>query len=147
MSGLPFIDEQTREVDAPPDRAWEALIAPSRSSDRTAEPIARALGCDPARRSGEPGAVGSTAPGFRVVRSVPGRELALEGRHRFSRYALTFLVEEAGPGRSRIRARTHAAFPGLRGTIYRAMVIGTRGHVFATRRMLDGFALRAERTR
>ena len=143
MTDLPFIDDRKRDVDAPAERTWEALIAPQ--TRRAAERIARALGCDPAARSGAPGVVGSTTPGFRVVASIPPRELALEGRHRFSRYALTFLVEEAAPGRSRITARTHAEFPGLRGTIYRAMVIGTRGHVFATRRMLDGIAAKAER--
>ena len=144
MSDLPFIDERTREVAAPAERTWEALIAPG-GTGRGAEPIARALGCDPATRSGDPGAVGSTTPGFRVARSIPPRELALEGQHHFSRYALTFLIEEAGAGRSRLRARTHAEFPGVSGTIYRAMVIGTRGHVLATRRMLDGIAARAER--
>ena len=146
MSDLPFIDERSRDVAAPAERTWEALIAPGQMG-AGAERVARVLGCDPAVQSGEPGAVGSTTPGFRVVRSVPPRELALEGSHRFSRYALAFLVEEAGPGRSRIRARTNAEFPGLRGTIYRAMVIGTRGHVVATRRMLDGIARRAERVR
>ena len=144
MSDLPFIDERTREVAAPVEKTWEALIAPGQMGPG-AERIARVLGCDPVTQSGEPGQVGSTTPGFRVARSDPPRELALEGRHHFSSYALTFLVEAAGPGRSRIRARTHAEFPGVRGTIYRAMVIGTRGHVFATRRMLDGIAARAER--
>lgn len=146
MSDLPFIDERTREVDATPARTWEALVEPVQQA-RAAEVIARLLGCEDATRSGAPGAVGSTTPGFRVVRSAYARELALEGRHRFSRYALTFCVEDAGGGRSRVRALTHAAFPGLRGTIYKAMVIGTRGHVVATRRMLDDIARRAERAR
>ena len=139
-----MIDERTREVAAPAARSWEALIAPGHMG-RGAERVARALGCDPAVRSGEPGTVGSTTPGFRVARSVPPRELGLEGRHRFSRYELTFLVEEAGPGHSRIRARTNAEFPGLHGTIYRAMVIGTRAHIVATQKMLDGIAGQAER--
>ena len=144
MTDLPFIDERTRVVAAPVERTWEALIAPGQMG-RGAERVARILGCDPAIRSGEPGTAGSTTPGFRVVRSTPPRELALEGRHRFSRYALTFLIEQAGPDQSLVRARTNAEFPGLHGTIYRGMVIGTRGHVFATRRMLDGIAAKAER--
>ena len=144
MSDLSFIDERTREVAAPVERTWEALIAPAHMG-AGAERIARILGCDPATRTGEPGTVGSTTPGFRVARSVPPRELGLEGRHHFSRYELTFLIEESGPGRSLIRARTHAEFPGMRGTIYRAMVIGTRGHIVATKRMLAEIANRAER--
>jgi len=58
---------------------------------------------------------------------------------------LTFLIEEVGPDRSRLRAITHAAFPGLRGTIYKTMVIRSRGHVVATNRMLAAIAARAER--
>lgn len=84
--------------------------------------------------------------GFRVVRAEAPHELALEGEHRFSRYALTFRVDDLGPGRSRVRAETRAAFPGLKGATYRALVIGTRVHVLAVRRMLGAIRRRAERT-
>jgi hypothetical protein len=71
--------------------------------------------------------------------------LALEGRHRFSRYALTFRIDDLGDGASRLRAETRAEFPGARGSVYRALVIGTRGHTLATRRMLNSVGRRAER--
>jgi hypothetical protein len=35
-----------------------------------------------------------------------------------------------------LTATTRAAFPGARGRAYRALVIGTRAHVLATRHML-----------
>ena len=146
MDALPFIDEHSREIDASPDRAWRALPGASAGGrpDRGSSRIARILGCEQSGVSGTPGEVGSTVPGFRVARSEPPRELALEGRHRFARYELLFRVDDLGRGRSRVRAETRALFPGARGSAYRALVIGSRGHVAATRRMLGGVARRAE---
>ena len=69
----------------------------------------------------------------------------LEGEHRFSRYALIFHLDPLPGGRSRVRAETRAAFPGLRGRAYRALVIGTRGHVLAVKRLLRAVRARAER--
>jgi hypothetical protein len=43
-----------------------------------------------------------------------------------------------------VRAETRAAFPGLQGRAYRALVIGTRGHVLAVRRLLRAVKARAE---
>ena len=84
--------------------------------------------------------------GFRVARSEPPRALALEGQHRYSRYRLTFEIEPVASG-SRVRAVTHAEFPGLRGALYRAAVVGSGGHRIATRRILTSIARRAERAR
>jgi hypothetical protein len=72
-------------------------------------------------------------------------ELALAGRHRFSVYLLSFRLEDAGSGRTRLVAETRAAFPGLKGSVYRALVIGTRMHVVVTRRILSATKRRAER--
>jgi len=69
-------------------------------------------------------------PGFRVDQAEPGRWLAFRGRHRFSRYALTFILDGGC-----LRARTHAAFPGVLGRLYRAAVIGSGAHRLVTRRM------------
>ena len=85
-----------------------------------------------------------TLAGFRVASADPPRRLALEGRHRFSRYGLTFEIEPAREG-SRVRAVTHAEFPGLRGRLYRAAVVGSGGHRIITRRLLKSIARRAER--
>jgi hypothetical protein len=41
---------------------------------------------------------------------------------------------------SRLRAETHAAFPGLLGRLYRAAVIGSGGHRLVTRRLLRQIA-------
>lgn len=140
MERLPYIDEHVTSVgDAPPERAWSALVEVLRRQLGGGEQIARALGCDHTRRSpGFDGGPGQTLPGFRVAAAEPGRRLVLEGRHRFSRYELTFLL-----GDGRLRAQTHAAFPGLLGRLYRAAVIGSGGHRIATRRLLREVARRA----
>ena len=89
-------------------------------------------------------AAGETLAGFRVESAEPPRRLALEGRHRFSRYRLTFEIEPAGVV-SRVRAVTDAEFPGLPGALYRAAVVGSGGHRIVTRRILESIARRAER--
>jgi hypothetical protein len=71
---------------------------------------------------------------------------ALLGAHRFARYALVFCIESIDDGdRSLLRAETRAEFPGTKGRIYRALVIGTRGHVLVVRRLLSAVGRRAER--
>lgn len=74
------------------------------------------------------------------------RELELAGSHRFSRYALIFRLHELAPGQVQVRAETRAEFPGPPGAVYRALVIGTRGHVLAVRRLLAAIKRRAEHT-
>jgi len=129
---LPYIDEHSRRIDAPADAVWAALLEILRREMRDGAPIARALGCDPARGTAEfAGRPGEAVPGFRVTEAEPGRRLALRGRHRFAEYALTFVLDG-----DRLRAQTHAAFPGLLGHLYRAAVIGTGGHRLVTRRLL-----------
>lgn len=89
-----------------------------------------------------PLAAGSTLPGFHVEVAEPGLELALAGSHRFSEYALIFRLADASAGRTRLRAETRAAFPGVKGAVYRTLVIGSRGHVLVTRRLLGAVAQR-----
>jgi hypothetical protein len=74
-------------------------------------------------------------------------EWGLEGKHLFSRYALTFRIDRLDGGRSRVRAESSAAFPGYRGAAYRALVIGTRGHIAGVRGILRQIKIGAERTR
>lgn len=145
MEPLPYIDEHRVTVDASPEVVWRALgEAVSRSFGSRAEPVTRLLGARHHASAGDPLTAGATVPGFRVARAEPARELALEGSHRFSRYALVFRIDALGPERSRLRAETRAVFPGPHGRVYRALVIGTRGHVLAVRRMLAGVRRRAE---
>lgn len=145
MDDHPFSDAHEIDVDAPPARAWEAVAAvlPRAFGARGAR-VARALGCRDAAPAGAWPAPGSAIAGFHVAASEPPRLLALEGAHRFSRYRLAFRVEPRDGG-ARVVAETEAVFPGVAGRAYRALVIGTRGHVLVTRRILRAVKRRAER--
>jgi hypothetical protein len=145
---LPYIDEHAIEVAADRAATWEALlrVAEASVSNGFAPRFARLVGCADAAAAGpRPLTVGSAVPGFHVAVAEPDQELALAGSHRFSNYALVFHLEEAAPGRTHLRAETRAVFPGLKGSAYRALVIGTRGHVLVTRRILGAVKRRAER--
>jgi hypothetical protein len=145
---LPYIDEHSATIEADAEAIWSALTRTVEDSFAgTAQAlITRALGCvDCANGGRRPLAQGSTLPGFRVSAAVPGGELLLEGRHRFSRYSLRFQIEELNRDRCRLRAETRAAFPGAFGRGYRALVIGSGGHVLVVRGMLANIKRRAER--
>lgn len=146
---LPYVDELSIEIEAGWDATWAALlqvVERSFASARGRGP-ARLLACEDTELSGpRPLAKGSTFPGFHVESAEPPSELGLAGRHRFSTYLLSFRLEEAGAGRTRLVAETRAAFPGLKGSVYRALVIGTRMHVLVTRRLLTATERRAERS-
>lgn len=145
---LPHIDEHSLEIDATPTATWAVLtrVVEGTVSAGAAPAIAAALGCRD-RQAGGPRPLerGSTVPGFHVGTAEQPRELALLGSHRFSDYALIFRLDSRGDGRTHLRAETRATFPGLRGKIYRALVIGTRAHVVAVRRMLGATRRIAER--
>ena len=145
---LPYVDENSIAIDAGPEATWEALLRVVERSFAagSASRVARILGCSDAGAGGpRPLAAGSTIPGFHVDLADPGDELALAGSHRFSDYALIFRLDRLGGERTTLRAETRAVFPGLRGRAYRALVIGTRGHVLVTRRLLGAVRRRAER--
>jgi hypothetical protein len=146
VDSLPAVDEHGTEIAADPDQVWEALAAtlPRILATRRAARFAKLLGDAFTEAKGEPTVIGSTVPGFIVSRSVRPSVLTLLGQHRFSRYALVFRIDQLGIGRSRLRAESRAEFPGVRGRIYRALVIGTRGHVLVVRRMLSAVRRRAE---
>ena len=132
MTELPYVDEHSLPIAAPVDVVWAALLSVLRRQMGGSAAFARILGCDPAETTaGFAGRPGETVPGFRVAESEPGRRLTLRGRHRFSDYALTFVLDG-----DRLRARTHAVFPGVLGRLYRATVIGSGAHRVVTRRLL-----------
>jgi len=132
MTDLPHIDEHAVPTDAPREEVWAALIRMLRKTIGGSAAFARVLGCEPGQSSEDfAGKVGETLPGFRVVDAERGHRLTLEGRHRFSRYRLMFLIDDA-----QIRAHSDGAFPGVLGRLYRAAVIGSGGHKIITRRML-----------
>lgn len=144
---LPLLDEHTVVVHAPPDVVWTALLdTVERSFGKAlAAAYARAVGCEPVAATGpRPLDVGSTLPGFAVTRCQADRELALEGRHRFSTYALTFRLEPSGVG-TRLTAETRAVFPGVTERAYRLLVLRTGAHVIGVRGLLTGVRRTAQR--
>ncbi|MFF4758214.1 hypothetical protein [Streptomyces sp. NPDC001292] len=146
ITALPHVDEHATVVAAGADAVWRGIgdVLDRSFASSGATRYARVVGCADRAASGpRPLAEGSTVPGFRVASAVPGQELVLTGRHRFSSYALIFRLEQAGPGRSRLRAETRAAFPGPAGRLYRALVIGTGGHAAGMRRLLSAIGRRA----
>ncbi len=123
VSELPHIDDHELRIDAPADVVYPVLREYVDSIGAKEERVlALLLGTDP-------------PSGFGVVEEVPGRLVRLAGRHRFSRYQLLFELDDV-PGGTILRARSYGEFPGLRGRVYRAAVIGSRGHVLATRHLL-----------
>lgn len=141
MKKLPFVDEHAQRVDAPAEATWAAIAKVLDRKMRVSGSFTRLLGCDPPEATPEfTGYVGQTLPGFRIVDAEPGRRLALRGRHRFSEYALTFVVDGGN-----VRAESHAAFHGFLGRLYRAAVIGSGGHRIIVRQMLRDIARVAER--
>jgi hypothetical protein len=142
------VDEHSISVQAGPEATWEALlIAAERSvASPVTTRVAGLLGCADTEASGpRPLAADSAFPGFHVETAESPTELALAGSHRFSDYALIFRLEQLGGAHTKLSAETRATFPGLKGSAYRAMVIGTRGHVLVTRRGLGAVKRRAER--
>ncbi|MCC3765089.1 hypothetical protein K3N28_18680 [Glycomyces sp. TRM65418] len=120
----PFVDEHRALIAAPRERVWEAVRAYGEALARDrGGPLPLLLGTEP-------------RAGFAVSRREPRRCLDLEGRHRFSRYRLTFELRDGAGGATEVVARTFAEFPGRRGRAYRALVIGSGGHAVAVRGML-----------
>ena len=122
IESLPFVDEHSTEIAATPDEVWEALVGvvsgiAAAARRRLARP--RAGLRRTTKRSGKPGRIGSTVPGFVVARSVRPAVLALMGAHRFSRYALIFRLAETAEATVHLGAETRAEFPGAAGRVYR----------------------------
>jgi hypothetical protein len=144
---LPFIDRLVIEVAADRSATWAALIEVlTRSLESRGSRLGSRLLESSVLEAGGPRplAPGSTLPGFRVVSVDPSRELVLDGSHRFAHHEMAFEVGEIDPDRSELAVVTRAEFPGPVGTAYRALVIGSRGHVLVTRRLLNSVRREAE---
>lgn len=123
MERLPYIDEHAITIPAGPAATWAALL--------------RVMCRDPA----DP----TTVPvGFVLEDATAPERLALKGRHWFAAYRLIFELEPRPHGGTRVTAQTWAAFPGLHGRLYRALVIGSGGHRIVVRRMLRNIAAQAD---
>lgn len=149
MTRPAYIDEHTREISAAPEVVWDALMDMlGRLSPRLPDPLAAAWGLQPRSRRGpwnRNPTVRDTIPGFAVAASDPAHRLVLTGRHRFSDYELHFTLEQGTGGSTELTATTFADFPGLRGAVYRALVITSGAHRIAVQRMLDRVAQRTQR--
>ena len=146
MERLPYIDEHSTCVGAAPERTWAALVAVGRAMNGPSGPLGWLLGLQPAPRRATGArevAAGATLPGFEVEQACPPSRLALRGRHRFSRYALVFELEDGGPDGTRVRARSWGEFPGVHGRSYRALVVGSGAHRVVVRRLLRRIQARA----
>ncbi|HEU4544248.1 MAG TPA: hypothetical protein VFR23_24165 [Jiangellaceae bacterium] len=135
VDALPFIDEHHVLVAAPATTVWRHLGAAWEGPGWAGRMTASLLAAVPRRASDYPLTQGAALPGFSVREAVQGERLALMGHHRFSEYALTFTLTEA-PGGTRLSARTDARFPGIRGQLYRTLVIRSGGHRVVLMRLL-----------
>lgn len=133
---LPYLDEHTVVVAATPARVWAAV-----------EEVAGTLGVPDSKLGALLATALGTRPGrgFDVSAREPGASLDLSGRHRFSRYQLSFDLTGTTDGRTRLRATSRAAFPGVTGALYRMLVVASRAHVLSVRHILGGIARRALR--
>lgn len=130
MSRPAYVDEHRRALGVPPEQAYAAARSYAarltRPPGRSVRVVTRLLGTD-------------TPSGFVLTADDPPRLLTLAGRDRFSRYEMDVRVEPA-PGGSVVVVATWADFPGWHGRAFRALVLGSRGHVLAVRRMLATIA-------
>lgn len=141
---LPFIDEHQVHVSTSAPAVWRALT--TQLSGRGlggGAALAHLLAAEPRRASGSGLAEGATLPGFKVAEAAPGRRVRLTGRHHFSRYSLIFTLVTQPDGTVLI-ARTLAEFPGLRGSAYRWLVIGSGAHRVLVARLLRAVRRQAE---
>ena len=123
MEQLSYIDQHAISVDASVADTWSALL--------------RVLCRDPA----DP----ATVRVGKLDEAIPQQRLTVNGRHLcFAVYRLVFELDpKADSGGVRLRALTWAAFPGVRGKVFRALAIEAGAHRFVVRRMLKHIAEQA----
>lgn len=147
LEDLPPIDEHYIEVEAPAEVAYAALFPAIESAfdGKLAQGYCERVGALETEARGDLRHPGGTLPGFTVTRAIAPVMLALTGEHRYAKYAIVFRIDLLAGQRSRVRLETRAEFEPGKGRLYKAAVIGTRGHVLAVNRLLRSIKRRAER--
>lgn len=148
LEELPPIDEHAIDVDAPAEAAWDALfpVLEQTLDNRRARRYAIRADAAVTVAHGDLRHPGGMLPGFTVIRAIDPVMLALAGRHRYAQYAMVFRIDLLPGQRSRVRLESRAQFLGRKGRLYRAGVIGTRGHVLFVNRMLRAVRRGAEQS-
>ena len=146
LEDLPSVDEHYIEVEAPAEVAYAALFPALESAfgGKLARAYCERVEALETETRGDLHHPGGTLPGFTVTRAIAPVMLALTGGHRYATYAVVFRIDLLPGQRSRVRLETRAEFEPGRGRVYKAAVIGTRGHVLAVNRMLRSIKRRAE---
>lgn len=140
---LPFIDEHHVFVAAPAGTVWRCLGSALGQPGTGRRVLTMLLAAEPTRASGDVLTPNATLPGFSVQDAVPGDRIVLAGRHRFSEYTLVLTLTDWARG-TRLSALTYARFPGVRGELYRTVVLRSQGHRILLRRLLRGVRRAAE---
>ncbi len=146
LEDLPPIDEHYIEVEAPAEATYAALFPTLESAlgSKFAHSYCERIGAVETEAHGDLHHPGGTLPGFTVTRAIAPVMLALTGEHKYAKYAVVFRIDLLPGQRSRVRIETRAQFAPRRGTLYKAAVIGTRGHILIVNRMLRSIKRRAE---
>jgi hypothetical protein len=143
VGALPFIDEHHVFVEASADPVWRRLGSALGQPGTARRVLAELLAAEPRRASGDVLTPGATLPGFSVQDAVPGERLVLAGRHRLSEYKLILTLTDWARG-TRLSALTYARFPGVRGELYRTVVLRSQGHRVLLNRLLRSVCRAAE---
>ncbi|MEO7197300.1 MAG: hypothetical protein ABIZ50_02400 [Solirubrobacterales bacterium] len=148
LEQLPPIDEHYIEIEAPAEVAWAALFPAIEAAFATpfARRFSQRVGALETEARGDLHHPGGTLPGFTVSRAIAPVMLAMSGEHRYAKYAIVFRIDLLPGQRTCVRLETRAKFPPGKGRLYRAAVIGTRGHVVIVNRLLRSIKRRAERS-
>lgn len=146
LEQLPSIDEHYIDVEAPAEATFAALFPTLESAlgSKFAHSYCERVGAVETEAHGDLHHPGGTLPGFTVTRAIAPVMLALAGEHKYAKYAVVFRIDLLPGQRSRVRLETRALFSDGRGKLYKAAVLGTRGHVVVVNRMLRSIKRRAE---
>ncbi len=145
---LPFVDELDIQLKATPEAVYLAVARHIERSLQSSGPrlFSRILACQSRGSSfSVPPAAGQVTNGFHVAQAESPGLLVLEGTHRFAIARLSCIIGPGEEGRTRLAARTAAAFPGLKGALYRALVISSGAHTVVVKQMLAKISRLAER--